>query len=252
MISTEAMPGLAAYIASKQGITGFSQSLALEVGECGVRVIPFAPGMVDTPGIRGVAPALAPRLGLSQEQFLKTPLHQAFDGLMPAEYAGAATAYLIATLADEFHGEPVTGYTVLERAGLIQPACLPEMQSPTLSIEPTTMENILELAGKLHQVLEDTEAEFNQLPLFARPLARSGFKSKSGASIADWQRSLAALENGQPVPPDFIAQLGKLATYYRDVPKETARFTKDADLLRQVMETCEQRIAVVQALELAL
>ena len=35
LISTDAMPGLSAYIASKQGITGFSQSLAQEVGSRG-------------------------------------------------------------------------------------------------------------------------------------------------------------------------------------------------------------------------
>jgi NAD(P)-dependent dehydrogenase (short-subunit alcohol dehydrogenase family) len=52
MISTEAMPGLSAYIASKQGIAGLSQSLALEVEGQGVQVISFGPGMVDTPGSR--------------------------------------------------------------------------------------------------------------------------------------------------------------------------------------------------------
>jgi len=120
MISAEAMPGLSAYIASKGGITGFSQSLALEVEGQGVRVIPFGPGMVDTPGIRNVAPELAPQLGIRTEQFLPMPLHPAFDGLMPAAYAGAATAYLVAKLADEFHGKIVTGYEVLERAGVIE------------------------------------------------------------------------------------------------------------------------------------
>jgi len=120
MISTEAMPGLSAYIATKQGVAAFSQSLALEVEGQGVYVIPFGPGMVDTPGIRNVASKLAPRLGMSAEQFLGVSLHPAFEGLMPVEYAGVATTYLIAKLADEFHGETVTGYGVLERAGVIR------------------------------------------------------------------------------------------------------------------------------------
>ncbi len=148
MISTDAMPGLSAYIASKQGITGFSQSLALEVSGQGVSVIPFGPGMVDTPGIRSVAEGLAPRLGMSPEQFLSIPLHPAFDGLMPAEYAGAATAYLIAALAEEFHGEMVTGYDVLERAGLIQSASAPNVNVyPSLkartnrSVSPNWLKN---------------------------------------------------------------------------------------------------------------
>jgi NAD(P)-dependent dehydrogenase (short-subunit alcohol dehydrogenase family) len=119
MISTQAMPGLAAYIATRQGIVAFSQSLALEVEGQGVSVIPYGPGMVDTPAIRNVAPQLAPRLGIAQEPFLNMSVHPAFEGLMPAEYAGAAMAYLVAKLATEFHGEMVTGYEVLERAGVI-------------------------------------------------------------------------------------------------------------------------------------
>ncbi len=38
---------------------------------------------------------------------------------MPAVHAAVAVAYLTVALADEYHGEIVDGYTVLERAGLI-------------------------------------------------------------------------------------------------------------------------------------
>jgi NAD(P)-dependent dehydrogenase (short-subunit alcohol dehydrogenase family) len=77
MVSAEAMPYLSAYIASKQGIAAFSQSLAAEVGDAGVRVIPLAIGMVDTPSIRSVAQELAPHLGLSPGEFLRISLHPA-------------------------------------------------------------------------------------------------------------------------------------------------------------------------------
>ncbi|MEW6230197.1 MAG: SDR family NAD(P)-dependent oxidoreductase, partial [Bacillota bacterium] len=59
MVSTDAMPYLSAYIASKQGLVGFTQSLAAEVGENGVRVIAFRPGFVDTPGLRQAGKQLA-------------------------------------------------------------------------------------------------------------------------------------------------------------------------------------------------
>ncbi len=119
MVSAEAMPGLSAYIASKQGIVGFSQSLDLEVEASNIQVIAFAPGMVDTPGIRASAPALAPLLGMTEEQFLTTPLHAAYDGLMPPEHAGVATVYLVARLAKEAHGQVINGYEVLEKAGVL-------------------------------------------------------------------------------------------------------------------------------------
>jgi NAD(P)-dependent dehydrogenase (short-subunit alcohol dehydrogenase family) len=248
LISTEAMPGLSAYMATKQGIAAFSQTLAVEVSGQGVFVVPFGPGMVDTPGLRSVAEGLAPRLGMDREQFLSFSLHPAFAGLMPPEYAGAATAYLAAVLAEEYHGEAVTGYTVLERAGLIQPASAPDVSTVPLAPGREQSARIPALAVDLQRVLAETEAEFNRLPVFVRPLARGGFKSKTGASLADWQRLLAGLETGGAAPADLGARLARLVVYYRDVPKETARFTRDSAMLAQVAETCEERIAVVQAL----
>ncbi len=248
MISVDAMPGLSAYIATKKGLAGFSQSLAMEVGEQGVRVIPFVPGMVDTPGIRSVASGLAPRLGLSEEQFLHMPLHAAFEGLMPGVFAGVATAFLIARLADEFHGETVTGYEVLERAGLIQPAPLPEPIGDHATSRPAKSQDVPELAHDLGLILAKTEAEFRRLPVFFRPLARNGFKSKSGAALSDWQRLISSLEAGQPPLADLAARLEKLAGYYREVPGETARFIKDEEILRQITVESQEREAAIRAL----
>jgi NAD(P)-dependent dehydrogenase (short-subunit alcohol dehydrogenase family) len=261
MISTEAMPGLSAYIASKQGIAGFSQSLALEVEGQGVHVIPFGPGMVDTPGIRNVASDLAPRLGMSTEQFLGIPLHPAFEGLMPVEYAGAATAYLIAKLADEFHGETVTGYEVLERAGVIespgvgrQAAALSEVRSD--SVDLCHMEDIQSSCAQFAEMISATEAEFNQLPAFVRPIARAGFKKKSGQSLQAWARTAAALmgwlkspETLQAELPRLISLFDKLVSYYQGVPAETARFTKDPEMLLRVERISQERIALARRLE---
>jgi hypothetical protein len=43
-------------------------------------------------------------------------------------------------------------------------------------------------------------------------------------------------------------RLEKLSGYYRDVPKETARFTRDAEMLRQVAELSGQRMYTIQKL----
>jgi NAD(P)-dependent dehydrogenase (short-subunit alcohol dehydrogenase family) len=252
MVSTDAMPGLSAYIASKQGIVGFSQSLDLEVNPSGINVIPFGPGMVDTPAIRSAAPELAPLLGMSEQQFLTIPLHAAYDGLMPPEHAGAATVYLAAKLAGEFHGQSINGYEVLERAGLLKTVSVEQVKTDTAPA-PAVRGDALSLIKQIEAILVETENEFNKLPVFVRPMARSGFKGKAGQSAADWQRSLAVLrsdiEAGKPPSQANIpALLEKLIVYYRDVPKETARFTKDADFLRQVSETSNQRIAILENL----
>jgi NAD(P)-dependent dehydrogenase (short-subunit alcohol dehydrogenase family) len=250
MVSTDAMPGLSAYIASKQGIVGFSQSLDLEVKPAGINVIPFGPGMVDTPSIRAVAPNLAPLLGMSEQQFLTIPLHAAYDGLMPPEHAGAATVYLAARLATEFHGQTINGYEVLERAGLLKSA---EVEQEISEAAPAVSGDALALVKQLEAILVETENEFNKLPVFVRPMARSGFKGKAGQSAADWQRTLAVLRSNleagrQSSQANLPVLLEKLIVYYRDVPKETARFTKDVEFLRQISETSNQRIAIMEKL----
>jgi len=247
MISTDAMPGLSAYIASKQAITGFTQSLALELVQTGIKAIPFGPGMVDTPGIRSIASDLAPLLDLTTEQFLTLSLHADYDGLMPPEHAAAAAVYLTVHLAEEFNGQVVNGYEVLERAGVLKTR---ESLQPDPDITKKHRQaDIKILFQQLSQILIETEAEFNKLPIFARPLARNGFKNKSGMSLTDWQRFTANLISGESaIPENMPRRLEALATYFSEVPMETARFTKDEATLKTVTKTAHSRLNIVQDL----
>jgi NAD(P)-dependent dehydrogenase (short-subunit alcohol dehydrogenase family) len=257
LVSAEAMPMLSAYIASKQGIVAFSQSLAAEVGERGVRVIPFGPGMVDTPGLRSVSERLAPVLGLTPDQFIGASLHSAYDGAMPVADSAAAAAYLIARLADEYHGELVTAYEVLERAGYLKGAALEaparEGDAPAETAE-VQADDDQELAGLLQAMIVETAAEFERLPVFVRPIARRGFRAKSGHSLQEWQQ-LAGELAGLQGKPDFTVRLGALAgalarlsEYYRGVPAETAKMTRDQVFLAEVRRISAARMAVIERL----
>jgi NAD(P)-dependent dehydrogenase (short-subunit alcohol dehydrogenase family) len=267
LISTEAMPFLSAYIASKQGLAAFSQSLAAEVGDLGVRVIAFGPGFVDTPGLRSTAEGLAPHLGMSPSEFIAMPMHAAYPGAMPAEDAAAAAGYLVVKLRDEFHGETVTGYTILERAGY-----LPGGEGSPLDTDPTHRvgnisrtaikggEQMINLALQIGQVLDDTEAEFAKLPVFVRPLAKSGFNGKAGMSLGEWKQFNTSLVEDLQANntyeskylTDIVDKLGKLERYYLEVPKETARFVKDPQALQAVVDITQLRVDLIQKLKAAL
>jgi hypothetical protein len=271
MVSLEAMPGLSAYIASKLGLQGFSQSLAAEVAHANIRVIAFAPGMVDTPGLRSVAGGLAPQLGLSQQQFLSMSLHPDYAGLMPVEHAGVATAYLVARLADDYHGETVDGMTVLERAGLLtataaQPAASGPSAGPGVEAALNTdraarLPQALALSQQLRAVLVATEAEFKKLPVFVRPMAQVGFKNKAGQRLPDWQRTvthLCEMLQQSPASADRLSlqeegqrlagPLAQLARYYREAPAEAARFVKDPATIEAMTRDANSRVAVIEAL----
>lgn len=252
MVSLDAMANMSAYIASKQGLAGFSQSLAAELGHESIRVISFAPGFVETPGLLAAGERLAPRMGLTAAEFARLSLHPAYSGTMPAADAGLATAYLAARLADDYAGEVVTGYAVLERAGLIAAPDAPA-EAPGASVSPAAaLQDAAALAADLGRILAETEAEFARLPLFVRPLARGGFKSKSGQSFPDWRRTVeqltTALQQGRPTHPDLPSLLQRLLTYYQGVPAETARFTKDPPTLKEVSDSSARRVHLIETL----
>jgi hypothetical protein len=265
MVSAGAMPGMTAYYASKQGLVGLSQALASEVGESGVRVIAFGPGLCDTPAIRAAAPDLAPRLGMSEERFLSLSMHPGYEGLMPAGDAAAAAAYLVARLAGECHGEVVDGYAVLERAGYLRPAAAPAATAaaPGPGAQPGPVNEAHALALRLAALIAEHEREFSRMPVFVRPLARSGFRGKAGQGIGDWARTaqelvarlerlrardrdaLAGLQAGLPRLEGLLEQL---AGYFRGVPAEAARFTRDQEFLRRAAEVAADREATIRSL----
>jgi hypothetical protein len=184
---------------------------------------------------------------------------------MPAEHAGAATAYLALRLVEEFHGQPVNGYEVLERAGLIQKTVLEPIQAQAASpLNPgaNTAEEAAGLLDAVEEIIIETRREFEKLPAFVRPIARNGFKNKAGKSLDDWLRSLNMLKNQVEIRPEgrqpaipgktlleLPAQLDRLITYYEGVPSETARFTRDKTMLEEVARICDHRIQTIRKLK---
>ena len=58
--ATQAHPGMSGYAASKAALLSYSLSLAVELGERRIRVVPISPGGVRTPMMNGVVGTLDP------------------------------------------------------------------------------------------------------------------------------------------------------------------------------------------------
>ncbi|MAT45105.1 MAG: hypothetical protein CL609_22460 [Anaerolineaceae bacterium] len=182
------------------------------------------------------------------------PLHAAYEGLMPVEHAALATLYLTKNLATKYHGEEVTGYEVLEEAGIIV------SEAASSSIELTSQphtdhdSDLSALLFDLKTIIQEISEEFDKLPVFIRPLARSGFKKKAVLSIQNWQRYIEQLVQTNSVNANFdhellLHRLAPLENYIKGVPAETARFTKDEQFLNEVNITCQNRLIILQAIK---
>ena len=267
VVSAETTPFLSAYVASQSGIAGFSQSLAAEVGPEGVRVVAFAPGVVDTPGLRETVHDLAPHLDMRPGELLRQA--------MSAGQVAAAMVYLVAALADEYHGQQVDAQTVLARAGVATgPKLRMETDAPSArpQAEPVAgrseaLQQAVALSERLEAVLAETQAELGQLPDFMRLLAQDGFEGKAGQCIEVWSctaaeltdrlKSLATADSTAAVAfsadyPRLRPLFEGLVRYYNEALAEPACFTTNTDSVVRGKDMMHERESVVRSLLQAL
>ncbi|HHV78785.1 MAG TPA: SDR family oxidoreductase [Firmicutes bacterium] len=222
MVSTEARPRMSAFIASTQGIVGLTRSIAAELQH-------------EKAGVHIVA--------------LDT-------GSIPPRLVGAAAAYLAVALASEYHGKVVDGSTVLDKAAQARPLFLIEL------VPERTLRRAVDLGRRFQEVIQFTEADFNRLPIFLRPIAKAQFKAATGMSISAWARLAAdllarlqkieasdqlALNQFRSEYPELKRLISRLVEYCRRVPEEAARFTKDPDALREVSRVALEREEILKA-----
>jgi NAD(P)-dependent dehydrogenase (short-subunit alcohol dehydrogenase family) len=277
--SGEGMPYLAPYSASKAALRSLGLSLAAELGgESGVSVFVFAPGMVDTPGIRDAAREMAPHYGMTYEAFISQRVNPGYDGLMPAEDCAAGFAYVIVH-AKNYHGQIADAIQPLNKFGLLptKPKIVPEPTRKTFIKKPETTEapnematvysQAVELAIELKETLDTVNKEFEEQSYFARMWAKRILQQRSGLSIKDWvqngtdlvtqlQNLSRALEAGRKEEakqikaklPFLIYSLEKLADYFQSTREDAKSFIKDPKVLSAAIEALTYREKTVRAL----
>lgn len=186
--STEGMPFLASYLATKVGLRSLAASLALEIGrDKGVSVFCYGPGMVDTEGGGAAFRQLAPLYGQGMQEFIS-----AGGGLISPELS--ATGLVGAILhAEDFHGEDVDHSAGLGKLGL-DAAGEPAVAARKPAVAASAIRGCtdpcpgaaLDLNRELERILDASIAEYDRLPLFVRPVARRMFQQGAGKKVNEW------------------------------------------------------------------
>nr|WP_255668457.1 SDR family oxidoreductase [Methanocella sp. CWC-04] len=263
MLSSEGMAYLAPYSASKAALMSLTSSLVSELGDgTGVSVFNFAPGMVDTPAIHKFVPEVAPRMGLTFEQFTHLGVNPGYEGLMPAEDCAAGLAYAIVH-AKEYHGQTADPFKPLMQTGMLENAP-GNKQATAVTACVTAKTTASERAKELRNVIMTVNREFEELDLFKRTWAKNDFNRKAGMGINDWLKVSADLVNdlNELSCPDgadkaasikgkfpyVISKLEKLADYFKGSIENAKGWFKDPKQRDIAVEALERRENAVKSL----
>jgi len=256
--SSEGMPYLAPYLASKVALRSLALSLAQEVGEAGgVSVFCFGPGMVDTPGLAEALAALPPLYGMTRDEFIQQ------SGVSLVDPEVCATGLVGTVLyAKEFHGQQTGFGSGLGRLGL-------NVEGQPMEAGPSTVvaggagvvqaEGALALNRKLEGILQDNIREYSELTMFQRPLVKRMFQQGAGLKVEEWlaqaQAMTRQLEAGAGVSGQvgpYVASLQRLAQYIRKQESDARGYFKNQADLNRALQALEERHSVVAQLAAAL
>jgi NAD(P)-dependent dehydrogenase (short-subunit alcohol dehydrogenase family) len=250
VLSSEGIAYLAPYSASKAGLQSLTSSLVAELGEgTGVAVFNFGPGMIDTPTMNAAVQKIAPRMGLTYDQFTHLGVNPGYDGLMPAEDCAAGFAHAIVH-AKEYHGQTADPFKPFIQAGLITGTKEPAAQeAATSKAEPspapgtTSPPDAVKLSKDLQAVIASVQKETEELDLFKKTWVKNDFNRKAGMSIKDWMTMSAELSrdlshlaqsggNGSSGTikgkfPYYSSRLEKLAAYFGAQTENARGYFKD-------------------------
>ena len=268
--SSDGMPFMSAYFASKIGLRSLALSLAQEVGDdSGVAVFCFGAGMVDTPTVAIAAQTLSHFYHITPEDFIK----QSAPGgeLISAELC--ATGLVGAIMhAREFHGQGDVFYLLgLSKLGLDpqgQPwstaaarSALIVSSAPIKSIGEgdNLRQQAIDLNRQVEAIVRTNQKEYDDLSMFQRPIVKRMFQQGTGLKVEDWiasaEKMTQHLECGAPLETNgvtaYVAQLKRMADFITKQESDARGWIKDQQQLQIALEALAERKATVTQLSAA-
>lgn len=108
---------------------------------------------------------------------------------------------------------------------------------------------MVELITPVQRALDETEAEYAQMPLVIRLMVRRGFVKRTGRDFATWRTLLAHAARGT-IDPALPSALGALVEHYRGAPERARRgmgATKaQLEIVEQRSRTRAEAVAALQ------
>ncbi len=261
--SAEGWPYMAPYFATKTALTSIGISLAAELDNTNISVFVFGPGMIDTPGLQEYSRILAPKYGMTEEEFKNQGINPGYDGLMPADHCAAGWAYAI-VYAKEFHGQIAEPFSSLLKLGLINSkkdhSSVKEKKILNETEFKVFISETLENSQKVQAIIEKLSQETNNLGLLAKKWMNRTFAKRCGMKIDKCVEIITELDNEiQKIPnithnqkedaslpiikklPWYNQVLEKLADHFHKCIDDAKGWIKDPDELKIALKVLNNR-----------
>ena len=267
--SAEGWPYMAPYFATKTALTSIGISLAAELENTNISVFVFGPGMIDTPGLQEYSRILAPKYGMTEEEFKNQGVNPGYDGLMPADHCAAGWAYTI-VYAKEYHGQIAEPFSPLLKLGLISPEkkkSLIKKKNHSETDLKIFISEIIENSQNVYALIEKLYQETNNLGLLAKKWMNRTFAKRCGMKIEKCVETITELDKEiQEIPnnlhnqkednflhiikkiPWFTQVLEKLADHFHTCIDDAKGWIKDPDELKMALKTLNNREKTVLTL----
>ncbi len=207
LTSAEGWPYMAPYFASKTALTSIGISLAAELDNTNISVFVFGPGMIDTPGLQEYSRILAPKYGMTEEEFKNQGVNLGYDGLMPADHCAAGWAYTI-VYAKEYHGQIAEPFSPLLKLGFISP------KKKYSSVKEKKIQNETDLkifisetiknSQNVQTLIEKINQETKDLGVLAKKWMNRTFAKRCGMKIEKCVEIITELDNEVQKIPNKI------------------------------------------------
>jgi len=268
--SAEGWPCMAPYFATKTALTSIGISLAAELDNTNISVFVFGPGMIDTPGLQEYSRILAPKYGMTEDEFKNQGVNPGYDGLMPADHCAAGWAYTI-VYAKEYHGQIAEPFSPLLKLGFIS------TKKNRSSVKEKKIQNDTDLKIFISETIENSQnvqtlteklnQEINDLGLLAKKWMNRTFAKRCGMKIEKCVEIITELDNEiQKIPNNILNQkkdislpiieklpwynqvLGNLADHFHKCIDDAKGWIKDPDELEIALKTLNNREKTVLTL----
>jgi NAD(P)-dependent dehydrogenase (short-subunit alcohol dehydrogenase family) len=263
MQSSEGMPYLSAYLATKVALRSIALSLAAEVGdESGIAVYCFGPGMVDTPAVQVAARELGPLYHVTPEEFIRS---SAPGGVLTsAEVCATGLAGTI-LFARDFHSQGdvhfLHGLAKLELDVDGEPlqSSVANAGAPGKMPLPRAAIDIVALNRKMEEIVRGNQQECESLSMFQKPVIKRMFQQGTGLKVEEWiaraEAMTRTLEAGTDTPEmraSYLALVQQMIAYITKQESDARGWIKNPQQLQAALDALAERKSTTQALADAL